>query len=418
MSEIRLGDDGTVYVQCKINNQELFEILKGVEEDRRLEVFLDVVKIGTTGYRTMAIGIDIDFVERKINEMLSKLEKTLDPQLETSLLGVFMSKVKEYFDEGGKIEDILDPEIENTPLGKFVKSLKEYFDSGGKLEGLLNPDSESSPLGRFTKKLDGYLGSDGRIEKLLDLSDENSPVGKLRKEILDEIKELRSMLSKKEGREEVIDATTLKGYEFEDVCEEILNEICSHQYGESLERTTDEIGRIPGSKKGDFVIELENGRKIVLEVKDWSNISLNKIKEEVKEALENRGADYGIFVSKYVEALPKSVGWFNEYNGNVLVCALGSRDADTFHPEILEIAYQWAKLRLKIEGEVDKKAVKTAISELDKLNGQLSKLSRIKTKCNSARKALDEIESIAEGLEDSLKKQFESLKQALGIVVG
>lgn len=415
MSEIKLGNDGTVYVQCEIKNRELFEILGRVEEDRRLEIFLDIVKIGATGYRIMEVGVDIDFVERKINEMLSRLEQTLDPHLETSLLGVFMSKVKEYFDKGGKIEDILDPETENTPLGKFIRSLKEYFDSGGRLESLLNPDSETSPLGRFTKKLDEYLGSGGRIEELLDPSDDNSPVGKLRREILEEIKELRDMLSRKEGREEVIDATTLKGFEFEDACEEILSGCTG--FGESLTRTTEEVGKIPGSKKGDFVIELENGRKIVLEVKDWSNISLSKIKDEVREAIENRGADYGIFVSKYVEALPKSVGWFNEY-GNVLVCALGSRDADTFHPEILDIAYQWAKLRLKSEGEVDKEAVKNAISELDKLNDRLDELSRIKTKCSSAKGALDEIEKIVKSLEDSLKEQLESLKRALGAIAG
>lgn len=168
--------------------------------------------------------------------MLSKLEEILDPHLETSHLGVFMCKVKKYFDKGGKIEDILDPETEHTPLGRFVRSLKEYFDSGGKLESLLNPDSETSPLGRFTKKLDEYLGSGGRLEELLDPSGDGSPIGKLKKEILEEIKELRDMLSKKEGRKEVVDATTLKGYKFEDACEEILNGCVD--FGETLTRTT------------------------------------------------------------------------------------------------------------------------------------------------------------------------------------
>jgi len=223
------------------------------------------------------------------------------------------------------------------------------------------------------------------------------------------------MLKEKESREELIEVTTLKGYEFEDACEEILSRCTG--FGESLTRTTDEVGRIPGSRKGDFVIELENGRKIVLEVKDRSSISLKTIKEELKEAIENREADYGIFVSKYKEALPKDVGWFNEY-GNILVCALGSSEANSFHPEILEIAYQWAKLRLKREGEVDKEAVEVAISELDKLNDQLNELSKIKTKCSNARKALDEIENIAKGLENSLKDQLDSLKRALGTIAG
>jgi len=376
---------------------------------------LSIVKIGAAGYRRMKVGVELDFVERRVDEMLSRLEEALNPQLETSHLGVFMCRVKEYFDKGGKIEDILDPETEHTPLGRFVRSLKEYFDSGGRLENLLNPDSETSPLGRFTKKLDEYLGSGGKLEEMLDPSEDGSPIGKLKKEILGEIKGLRDMLSKKEEREEIIDATTLKGYEFEDACEEILNGCV--EFGESVARTTDEVGNIPRSKKGDFVIEVENEKKIVLEVKDWQSVSLNKIKEEVKEAIENRGADYGIFVSKYVEALPKGVGWFNEY-GNVLVCALGSREADTFHPEILDVAYHWAKLRLKGEGEVDKEALKKAMSGLDELNDRLDELSKIKKECKRAKRAIDEVEKIAGSLEESLEKQLESLKRALGAIAG
>jgi|GEM_PF-1488606 len=416
MTKIRLENDGkTVHVECVIEDQELFEILSEAEENERIDIFLSIVKIGATGYRRMKVGVELDFVEKKVNEMLSRLEQALNPHLETSHLGVFMCKVKEYFDKGGKIEDILDPETEHTPLGRFVRSLKEYFDSGGKLESLLNPDSETSPLGRFTKKLDEYLGSGGRLEELLDPSGDGSPIGKLKKEILGEIKELRDMVSKKEGWKEAVDATTLKGYEFEDACEEVLNRCV--EFGESLTRTTDEVGNIPKCKKGDFVIELENGKKIVLEVKDLKNISLSKIKDEVKEAMENRGADYGIFVSKYVEALPESVGWFNEY-GNVLVCALGSREADIFHPEMLDIAYHWAKLRLKGEGEVDREAIKKAMSELDGLSDALYDLSQIRAKCKSAKKAIDEVEKIANSLEESLEEQLKSLKQALGAIAG
>ncbi len=416
MSEIKLGNDGaTVYVQCEIKNEELFEILERVDENRRLEVFLDIVRIGATGYRRIGVGVELDFVERKIEEMLSKLERTLDPHLETSLLGVFMSRIKEYFDRGGRIEDILDPETENTPLGKFVRSLKEYFDSGGKLESLLNPDSETSPIGRFNRKLDEYLGRGGRLEELLNPAEDSSPLGKLKKELLQEFKEIREIISKEEARKEVVDATTLKGYVFEDACDEILNGCAG--FGETVTRTTGEVGNIPKSKKGDFVVELENGKKVVFEVKDWQSVSLNKIKDEVSEAMENRGADYGVFVSKYIESLPKSVGWFNEY-GNILVCALGSRDADTFHPEILHIAYQWAKMRLKAEGDVDKEAIKKTIHELDEMDNMLDDFSKILTQCKSARKAINAIEETAEHLEKSVKNKLESLKHALGVVSG
>ncbi|MGV9141786.1 MAG: DUF2130 domain-containing protein, partial [Promethearchaeota archaeon] len=189
---------------------------------------------------------------------------------------------------------------------------------------------------------------------------------------------------------------------------------CS-EFGCPVTRTTDEVGNLPRCKKGDFVVETDNGSSIVFEVKDWQNVSFNKIRDEMKEAMNNRGADYGVFVSKYVEALPKDVGWFNEY-GNTLVCTLGSREADTLHPEMLHIAYQWARLRLKSDGEVDTEAVNKAIKELDELNDMLEDLSKIKTKCTSARNAVDSIEKMASSLEKSLKIQIDSVKKALGAI--
>ncbi len=413
--EIKLEEDGkTVHVEGEIVDQELFDVLQEQDEELRTETFLGIVKIGAAGFKRMNVGVDLDYVEKKLDNMMSNLEQHLDPKVETSHLGVFMARVKEYFDKGGRIEDILDPETEHTPLGKFVKSLGEYFDSGGTLEKMLNPDNEDSPLGRFSKRLDEYLGKGGRLEELLDPGGDGTPIAKLKKEILDEIKQLRDIVGKEEAWKEAVDITTLKGYEFEDACEEILGE-CS-EFGCPVTRTTDEVGKIPRCKKGDFVVETDNGSSIVFEVKDWQNVSLNKIRDEMKEAMNNRGADYGVFVSKYIEALPKDIGWFNEY-GNTLVCTLGSREADTLHPEMLHIAYQWARLRQKSNGEVDTEAVNKAIKELDELKDMLEELAKINKKCTTASNAIKDIEKVADSLEESLENQIGSVKRALGAIV-
>jgi len=409
-------DEESIYIEGEIKNKELFELLKESKENDPIETFVSIVTIGTLGFRRMKVGAELDFVEKKIQEMLSNIEMILDPERETSYLGNFIARIKEYFDRGGKIEDILDPETENTPLGKFVKSLKEYFDSGGKLESLINPDYENSPLGKFVKKLDEYLGRGGRLEELLDLNREESPINKLKKELLAEIKELRDLISKSEGKKEVISRTTLKGYEFEDLCEKILNNAV--EFGETVRKTTTEVGRIPWCKKGDFVIELNNGKKITFEVKDIQRISLDEIKKSVKEAMENREAEYGVFVSRYVEALPNSkVRWFNEY-GNILVCAIESKETGDFYPEILQIAYQWAKLRImEKESEIDTAAIKEATKKLEEINESINKLSEIKRQCENAKRSLNKIEEMVEEIESSLGKQITALKIALGTIV-
>jgi hypothetical protein len=77
---------------------------------------------------------------------------------------------------------------------------------------------------------------------------------------------------------------------------------------------------------------------------------------------KRREAEYAIFVIRDFESLPKSVGWFNEYNGNSLVCALGKNGNDgVLHEELLYIAYKWAKSKLILESLKENKIHVTAL---------------------------------------------------------
>lgn len=68
VAKIRLEDNGkTIHVECVIEDQELFEILSDAEEDEeRIDIFLSIVKIGAAGYRRMKVGVELDFVEKKV----------------------------------------------------------------------------------------------------------------------------------------------------------------------------------------------------------------------------------------------------------------------------------------------------------------------------------------------------------------
>ena len=332
---ILLEEDGkTVIIKdLSVQDENLYQFLQEVEEDKRLERLVSAIRIGALGLRRMSVGEEMDFVEKEFNSFLSKFEKMFDPSLETSPLGKLVRLLREYFDRGGTVENMLDPKVENTPIGK------------------------------------------------------------LRLEILREIKEIRDVITKKEAKEEVIDITTLKGYDFEDVCEEILSEFVSKHIGDVLERKTKEVGYLQESFAGDFVITPREfpHMKIVIETKDWSSVTLPEILENLEKALTNRGAKYGIFVSKHKEALPKKVGWFNEYRGNMQVCALGSKEAETFFPEILNIAYQWAKLRLKSKITMEEKVFEVIIERISEIERLLNTFSKIKIQCTNIEKASSNI---------------------------
>lgn len=357
---IVLEKDGkTVLIKnLSIEDEILYQFLQEVEEDKRLDRLISAVRIGAVGLRRIAVGEEVDFVEKGFNSLLSKFEKMFDPSLETSHLGKLARLLKEYFDRGGTVENMLDPMVENTPLGK------------------------------------------------------------LRLEILREIKELREAIAKEEAKEEVIDITTLKGYAFEDACEEILSEFVSKHIGDEFERKTKEVGEVAGSFAGDFVITPREfpDRKIVLETKDWNSVTLPQIIGNLENAMTNRGARYGIFVSKYKEALPKKVGWFNEFRGNMLVCALGSREADTFFPEMLNIAYQWAKLRVEREITIEEKALEALAKGMREIERRLDMFSQIQRQCTNVENATKEIRALSDNLKDSIKGEINKIQKAMEAV--
>ena len=121
---------------------------------------------------------------------------------------------------------------------------------------------------------------------------------------------------------------TQKGVEFEAYCEEIISEIAK-QHNDRLEPTANTTGIIEGSKKGDHVYTInDSGKKIVLEMKDYTNSkSTPELERYMNEVIENRGAEYGIVISKRKSGFSKDVGLFQEY-GNKLFVALTIEESE------------------------------------------------------------------------------------------
>ena len=65
-----------------------------------------------------------------------------------------------------------------------------------------------------------------------------------------------------------------------------------------------------------------SGKKIVFEMKDVEKVGPAKVRAELKEATDNRGAAYGVPVARSRALLIGGIGWFNEYDCSKLACAL------------------------------------------------------------------------------------------------
>ena len=263
------------------------------------------------------------------------------------------------------------------------------------------------------KVLDSLQEQFGDLQKITkELLDPNAPssatntvVGR----ILNEVEKIQTKLNIREAEQ----GGTKKGFDFEDYCQPILESIAK-VFGDTVDKTGDTEGLI--DDKGDFVYTIKDlGSKIVLEMKDMKPITLPYIKEQLDGGMTNRAAQYGIFVSKKREALPKYVGIFNEYDDNKLVIALGSElEDEIIHDDLIRVAIGWARSKLKQQSgqgsAIDTGKIRIKIESVQK---KMENLENIKAKCTGIQNHTKEIMAIAKEVKDNidanLKKILESM---------
>jgi hypothetical protein len=381
-SSIRLDEtSGRIIVSgLECDNEEIFDFFSGLPEEQREERFLAALKMGVVALKTMGTAQEMVYVEKCFNVMLDEFTVKLDGALGEK--GTVKDLVDKYFGDRGVVTEMVEDTFGDD--GAFSKHLKDTFGPDGKI-----------------------------IKEVFDPSREGTPLWELKKEIAYQFTELRKDFAAAKKEREVVSKTAIKGKEFEEDLWNMIGGLAEHQ-GDKVERAGDQPGRLAPSKKGDFIVTLSNNPdlKIVFESKDTGGIGFPAMERELKEAMENRAASYGIFVAKSLSGLPTGVGWFNEYNGNMLAIALGEGDESDLREEILKIAYRWARLRLlsgegrEIEG-IDSSFLH---EKIDEARRRLKELSTVKSSCT---KAIDHIQTIKDSVEETMSSLKEILNEVL-----
>ncbi len=353
--------DKVIVKEFETNDKDIVNYFQDVAPEEQVERFENVLKVGVVAVKTVGLAENVDYVEKRFQNLNHDFTFALD-----STIKEMDKKYEEVFGEKGKFSEII----------------KQNF------------------------------GEDGMIIKdLFDPNKEGTPLHNLRNDIRKEILELRQQIVKDEVKEELTNRTTLKGEPFQVVCEDIISQVCKH-YGDILEDTTDKQGKVTKSKDGDFVYTIsENGKKIVFEVKDVSNISAPEILRKIEESIANREASYGVFVVKYVESLPKSIGWFQEFGNNMLVCALSTTEKEEgLHYELLLIACKWARIRVMLQSMKESKVNAEFIqNRIVKIQNKMTELRSIKTQCTNIMTASDKIKTISKELEDEIGMELSEI---------
>ena len=271
---------------------------------------------------------------------------------------------------------------------------------------LFDETKRDSAIGRIGRMLERYFDGDAsKLAVLLDPTRLNSPMHQFRQEMSAGFKSIEERLVAIEAAAAARGAerarSAAKGVDFEDLLQAMLGDI-ARGAGDMLDRTGTETGAVMKSKKGDFVLTLDArvargcDLKLVIEAKDRP-LSLRAIREELREAKENRGAAVGLIVFTPTHA-PAGVAPFAVL-GDDVYCVV---DPEAPEPATLEAAVKLARLLAiaslaEHDVEVDAAAIGVALTavreQLEMVRNLRSQLTSIQNATKAVWSGLDTMRS-------------------------
>ena len=329
---VRVDADRILVDHLVIADAPLARFLAERPADERPALLERAVRIGLLALQDAGASVDVDVVRREFEAFLARSEK-LNEQAAAALDAV----LRQNFADGD---------------GRLPRTLERFLGDRGQLRGFVNElfdeTKRDSAIGRIRMLLGSYFDGDGsRLAQLLDPTRMGSPLFQFRAEVSEGFKGLNERLVALEAAGQARGAerarSAAKGTDFEDLLETMLGEV-ARGAGDVVERTADDQGAVLRSKKGDFVLtvdpRLTRGAelRVVIEAKDRA-ISARAIRDELREARENRGAAVALAVFTPAHA-PAGIDPFTVV-GEDVYCVL---DPDAPEPRMLEAAVRLSRL--------------------------------------------------------------------------
>ncbi len=383
---VRVAGDRILVERLVLADGALAAALAERDEADRAAVVERALRIGLIAIQDAVTSVDTDVVRREFEKLVEQ-NTAANEQAAKAL------------------EDVLRANFADGD-GRLPRTLERFLGDKGALKTLVDElfdeSRRDSAIGRIGTLLGRYFdGDSSRLAQLLDPTRLGSPLHQFRQEMTEGFRGLHERLAALEAaskaRADERSRSAAKGGDFEVLLDGMLGEI-ARGAGDIVERTGTETGAIVGSKKGDFVLTLDPGMtrgadiRVVVEAKDRT-MSARAMREELREARENRGACVAIAVWS-VRHAPTGYAPFVVMNGDVHV---------VIDPEAPDRAYLEAAVRLarllalatlgEREVEVDAQAIARALTGVKE---QLDAIRALKTQLTSVATVTKQV---AEGLD-------------------
>jgi hypothetical protein len=361
------------------------------------EVLVDAIEIGARVLAREQTEVNADFVRTEFEKVSREVEGAFTEKART---------VAEFL--GQRVDDVFAPDT-----GRLAKELERLFGAESavavqhQLRAVMAEQSaqmradllkqfssadEHNPLADFKA---GTMAAMRRAAEQQDanLKALNEQVTGLREELV----KLQAERDKQLGVAAEHARSTAKGRPYEVAVFEAVDAIARAR-GDDC----DAVGDLPGTggRKGDVIVGVDGcagppRARIVFEAKN-AYLPKNKAVAELDAALEQRDADYAVWVVPSEDLLPGRGAQLREVNGNKMFVV---HDPDDPDGPALEVAYALARARTlmaRAEGDgLDAGALRTelerALAAMDDVRRIKSQLTAATGGIDAARKILDEM---------------------------
>ncbi len=372
-SAVRLEGDRIVIERLALTDPTLAAFLADRAAGDRGPLVERALRIGLIALQDAGVTVNVDAVRTEFERMVRQAE-----QVNERAAQALEQMLRANFADGD---------------GRWPRTLERFLGDRGALRSmvdeLFDEKKRDSAIGRIGTMLERYFDGDAsKLAVLLDPTRLNSPMHQFRQEIAAGFKGLEERLVAIEAaaaaRATERARSAAKGTDFEDLLGDLLAEV-ARGAGDLLDRTGLGAGAVIRSKKGDFVLTIDPAvargcdLRVVIEAKDRP-MSMRAMRDELREARENRGAAVSVAVFTPAHA-PGGVAPFTVIGGDVY-CVI---DPTAPEPATLEAAIRLARLlALASRAERDVTIDAVAIGEaLEAIREQLDLVRQLKTQLTS-----------------------------------
>ena len=380
-ARVRVEGDRVLVDRLLLQDPTLAAFVAERPADDRPELVARALRIGLLAIQDTAVTVNVDVVRSEFEKLVRQTETANDKASQA-----LEQTLRANFADGD---------------GRLPRTLERFLGDRGALRGmveeLFDPTKRDSAIGRIGSMLERYFDGDAsKLALLLDPTRLNSPLHQFRQEMTAGFRSLEERLVAIEAAAAARGAerarSTAKGGDFEDLLEAMLGDL-ARGAGDMLDRTGTEIGAVLKSKKGDFVLTVDPRAargadvRLVIEAKDRP-MSMRAIRDELREARENRGAAGAVVVFTPAHA-PTGIAPFTLV-GDDVYCVIDPEDPE---PATLEAAVRLARLLaitslVEHEMEVDPAAIAAALTAIREQLDVVRTLKSQLTSISNATKAV------------------------------